>query len=106
LAVHRNVVEGRVTVNPLRHILGCSVRPLDVVVHGGHYLTGSGFLQATFFYLSHLGFSCPLHLLCVLVTEARVTHNLTATVYMLNNGHSTDIVRLAAPVAHVFVHAA
>jgi hypothetical protein len=25
---------------------------------------------------------------------------------MLNNGHSTDIVRLAAPVAHVFVHAA
>jgi hypothetical protein len=25
---------------------------------------------------------------------------------MLNNGHSTDIVRLAAPVAHMFVHAA
>ena len=57
LIILRNVVEGRVTVNPLCHILRHFVRPLDVVVHGGYILTDTGWRQYCFFYLSPLGFS-------------------------------------------------
>ncbi len=99
LVILRNVVEGRVTVNPLCHVLRCIVRPLDVVVHGRYILTDSGYWQATFFLVSLLGFSGTLHFLCVLVTEARVTNNLTDAVTMLNNGHARDIVQLVAAVA-------